>query len=201
MLILVISLFKETELLLTSLQTARPVTLRVSNTHLDTSETWAPLSVAIAAATKPEGPQGPLSPASPRGPTGCPVSVGAKDTSTPTRHHTRGAIGPGPCQGPLPRGAHTRRHALRRTPSTGSLPSLCPSLSVTSVHRVSVIHPSPVCQRSIVYLIYHLLTVSHASSICLSPFNSLSLSTSHLSIISLPPALPTSSLPSSRSSD
>lgn len=68
------------------------------------------------------------------------------------------------------------RHALRRTPSTGSLPSLCPSLSVTSVHRVSVIHPSPVCQRSIVYLIYHLLTVSHASSICLSPFNSLSLS-------------------------
>lgn len=168
MLILVISLFKETELLLTSLQTARPVTLRVSNTHLDTSETWAPLSVAIAAATKPEGTDcvttGAPGTAEPREPTRpswvsrvcrCERHVYTNKTAHPRCHRPRAMPGP-----PAPGSPHAPPRLAED--SEHGQPSLSAPQSVSHVRPSSLCHPSITCLSTIHRLSY------------LSPINCLS---------------------------
>lgn len=182
MLILVISLFKETELL-TSLQTARPVTLRVSNTHLDTSETWAPLSVAIAAATKPEGTDcvttGAPGTAEPREPTRpswvsrvcrCERHVYTNKTAHPRCHRPRAMPGP-----PAPGSPHAPPRLAED--SEHGQPSLSVPQSVSHVRPSSLCHPSITCLSTIHRLSY-LSPINCLSciSICLSPFNALSLS-------------------------
>lgn len=168
MLILVISLFKETELLLMSLQTARPVTLHVSNTHLDTSETWAPLSVAIAAATKPEGTDcvttGAPGTAEPHEPTRpswvsrvcrCERHVYTNKTAHPRCHRPRAMPGP-----PAPGSPHAPPRLAED--SEHGQPSLSVPQSVSHVRPSSLCHPSITCLSTIHRLSY------------LSPINCLS---------------------------